>query len=326
MSHRLLVLLAALLWSTGGRGHQALRPRRLAARRRPLPGGRAAAPGAGPGRAAPAHRAASLGGGAGLRLHGGALRRSPTSSPPRPTPSSSRTPPRSGCCCSPRRCSASARAAASSGASRSSRLGLGLFFLDQLSPGQLTGNLVALASGVAFALSIMGLRRARARGAGGAGAGQPPGGRPHRAALARRARRRPPLDLGAGGLPRRLPARPRLPLLHRRPARHPGGGGLAPGAARAGPQPGLDLPLRRGAARPVGHGGRRRSSWWPRSGAPCSPGGWSAGGAEDGGACRGARLVHDPPVRERGQPRLSIRGRPRARSSTTSPANGSTTG
>jgi drug/metabolite transporter (DMT)-like permease len=38
-------------------------------------------------------------------------------------------------------------------------LGLGLFFLDQLSPGQVTGNLVALASGVAFALSIMGLRR-----------------------------------------------------------------------------------------------------------------------------------------------------------------------
>ena len=38
-------------------------------------------------------------------------------------------------------------------------LGLGLFFLDQLTPGQVTGNLVALASGVAFALSIMGLRR-----------------------------------------------------------------------------------------------------------------------------------------------------------------------
>jgi drug/metabolite transporter (DMT)-like permease len=38
-------------------------------------------------------------------------------------------------------------------------LGLGLFFLDRLTPGQVTGNLVALASGVAFALSIMGLRR-----------------------------------------------------------------------------------------------------------------------------------------------------------------------
>jgi DME family drug/metabolite transporter len=38
-------------------------------------------------------------------------------------------------------------------------LGLGLFFLDQLTPGQLAGNLVALASGVAFGLSIIGLRR-----------------------------------------------------------------------------------------------------------------------------------------------------------------------
>jgi drug/metabolite transporter (DMT)-like permease len=37
--------------------------------------------------------------------------------------------------------------------------GLGLFFLDQLSPGQVAGNLVALASGVAFGLSILGLRR-----------------------------------------------------------------------------------------------------------------------------------------------------------------------
>jgi drug/metabolite transporter (DMT)-like permease len=38
-------------------------------------------------------------------------------------------------------------------------VGLGLFFLDQLSPGQLTGNLVALVAGVAFAASILGLRR-----------------------------------------------------------------------------------------------------------------------------------------------------------------------
>jgi len=38
-------------------------------------------------------------------------------------------------------------------------LGLGLFFLDRLTPGQVTGNLVALASGVAFGLSIIGLRR-----------------------------------------------------------------------------------------------------------------------------------------------------------------------
>ena len=38
-------------------------------------------------------------------------------------------------------------------------LGLGLFFLDRLTPGQVTGNLVALASGLAFGLSILGLRR-----------------------------------------------------------------------------------------------------------------------------------------------------------------------
>jgi drug/metabolite transporter, DME family len=37
-------------------------------------------------------------------------------------------------------------------------LGLGLFFLDQLTPGQVTGNLVALAAGVAFAACIIGLR------------------------------------------------------------------------------------------------------------------------------------------------------------------------
>ncbi len=40
-------------------------------------------------------------------------------------------------------------------------LGLSLFFLDELSPGQLSGNLVALASGLAFAFCIVGLRRAR---------------------------------------------------------------------------------------------------------------------------------------------------------------------
>jgi drug/metabolite transporter (DMT)-like permease len=43
-------------------------------------------------------------------------------------------------------------------------LGLGLFFLDRLSPGQLAGNLVALAAGVAFAASILGLRRLGAEG------------------------------------------------------------------------------------------------------------------------------------------------------------------
>jgi drug/metabolite transporter (DMT)-like permease len=42
--------------------------------------------------------------------------------------------------------------------------GLALFFLDQLSPGQLAGNLVALAAGVAFGASILGLRRLGADG------------------------------------------------------------------------------------------------------------------------------------------------------------------
>lgn len=36
--------------------------------------------------------------------------------------------------------------------------GLGLFFLDELTAGQVAGNAVALASGVAFAVSIVGLR------------------------------------------------------------------------------------------------------------------------------------------------------------------------
>lgn len=38
--------------------------------------------------------------------------------------------------------------------------GLALFFLDELSPGQLAGNLVALAAGLTFALCIIGVRRA----------------------------------------------------------------------------------------------------------------------------------------------------------------------
>jgi drug/metabolite transporter (DMT)-like permease len=42
--------------------------------------------------------------------------------------------------------------------------GLALFFLDELSPGQMAGNLVALAAGVTFALCMMGLRRARGDG------------------------------------------------------------------------------------------------------------------------------------------------------------------
>jgi drug/metabolite transporter (DMT)-like permease len=43
-------------------------------------------------------------------------------------------------------------------------VGLGLFFLDELSPGQTAGNVVALGSGVAFALSMIGLRGLRERG------------------------------------------------------------------------------------------------------------------------------------------------------------------
>ena len=43
-------------------------------------------------------------------------------------------------------------------------IGLGLFFLDELTAGQVTGNLLALASGVAFALSILGLRLLRHEG------------------------------------------------------------------------------------------------------------------------------------------------------------------
>jgi DME family drug/metabolite transporter len=42
--------------------------------------------------------------------------------------------------------------------------GLGLFFLDELTAGQVTGNLFALASGVAFAFSILGLRLLRHEG------------------------------------------------------------------------------------------------------------------------------------------------------------------
>jgi drug/metabolite transporter (DMT)-like permease len=38
-------------------------------------------------------------------------------------------------------------------------LGLLLFFRDRLTPGQVSGNLIALASGVSFALCILGLRR-----------------------------------------------------------------------------------------------------------------------------------------------------------------------
>lgn len=43
-------------------------------------------------------------------------------------------------------------------------IGLALFFLDELSPGQVAGNVVALASGVSFALCIVGLRHAGSRG------------------------------------------------------------------------------------------------------------------------------------------------------------------
>ncbi len=43
-------------------------------------------------------------------------------------------------------------------------VGLGLFFLDELSPGQALGNALALGSGVAFAFSIVGLRLLRHEG------------------------------------------------------------------------------------------------------------------------------------------------------------------
>ena len=46
--------------------------------------------------------------------------------------------------------------------------GIALFFADQLSPGQMEGNLVALLSGVAFSLCIIGLRRLRTGGANAA--------------------------------------------------------------------------------------------------------------------------------------------------------------
>jgi len=42
--------------------------------------------------------------------------------------------------------------------------GLGLFFLDELTSGQVLGNVVAALSGVAFAFSIVGLRRLRHEG------------------------------------------------------------------------------------------------------------------------------------------------------------------
>jgi drug/metabolite transporter (DMT)-like permease len=43
-------------------------------------------------------------------------------------------------------------------------LGLALFFVDELAPGHLAGNVTALVSGVAFALAIMGLRLLREDG------------------------------------------------------------------------------------------------------------------------------------------------------------------
>jgi drug/metabolite transporter, DME family len=51
-------------------------------------------------------------------------------------------------------------------------IGLSLFFLDELSPGQLTGNVVSVAAGVAFATCIVGFRRMAtpARGSAGSGA------------------------------------------------------------------------------------------------------------------------------------------------------------
>ncbi len=53
---------------------------------------------------------------------------------------------------------------------------------------------------------------------------------------------------------------------------------------------------------------------------------WCRHGQQGSRACQGPWLVHDPAVRERSQSRLSIRERPRARSSTISPASGWTIG
>jgi len=44
-------------------------------------------------------------------------------------------------------------------------LGLVLFFFDELKPGQMVGNVVALGSGAAFALTILGMRAAHSEGA-----------------------------------------------------------------------------------------------------------------------------------------------------------------
>jgi drug/metabolite transporter (DMT)-like permease len=43
-------------------------------------------------------------------------------------------------------------------------VGLSLFFLDKLQPGQVLGNVIALGSGVAFAFTILGLRAASSEG------------------------------------------------------------------------------------------------------------------------------------------------------------------
>ncbi|MDY7230199.1 DMT family transporter [Hyalangium rubrum] len=43
-------------------------------------------------------------------------------------------------------------------------VGLSLFFVDKLEPGQMLGNVIALGSGVAFALTILGLRAASSEG------------------------------------------------------------------------------------------------------------------------------------------------------------------
>ena len=43
-------------------------------------------------------------------------------------------------------------------------LGLALFFLDRLEPGQVLGNVIALGSGVSFALCILGLRASQGEG------------------------------------------------------------------------------------------------------------------------------------------------------------------
>ena len=158
-------------------------------------------------------------------------------------------------------------------------LGLSLFFLDQLQPGQLLGNVHRAGLGRGLRAQILGLRAAsrRARGAlwGNLLAG----------AERARARAGRPRAHGAGcgllvflgvfqlGLA--------YALFHRGHPPHARGGGLAAHPAGAGAQPGVDLPPRRRAAGP-GRWWAAASSCSPRRGARC----WAHGAR---GSPRGPR-------------------------------------